>query len=85
MRAVLGSNLFRAVQGATGEFKPLHRTVAEFLGARWLARYVDYEIDARNGPRFVANRLISIMSGDGGVPASLRRLASQIQSDPLGS
>ena len=74
MRAVLGSNLFRAVQGATGELKPLHRTVAEFLGARWLARYVDYEIDARNGPRFVANRLISIMSGDGGVPASLRGL-----------
>ena len=74
LRAVLGSNLFRAAQGAKGEFRPLHRTVAEFLAARWLARYLDDEIDAKTGPRFIAHRLISMICGDGGVPASLRGL-----------
>jgi hypothetical protein len=74
LRAVLGSNLFRAAQGAKGEFRPLHRTVAEFLAARWLARYLDDKIDAKNEPRFIAHRLMSMICGDGGVPASLRGL-----------
>ena len=49
---------------------PIHRTVAEFLGARWLAR----EVEKKGNPSQVARRLLGLISADGGVPASLRGL-----------
>lgn len=66
--AILGSNLFRSEGPQSGRFSPLHRTIAEFLGARWLARQVD-----NSGHRSrVVSRLLGLISGEGGVPASLR-------------
>lgn len=73
MQAVLGSNLFRAVQGDNGaQFVPLHRTVAEFLGARWLGRHVDRHPNARH----MANRIVGLIAAEGGAPSSLRGLHS---------
>ncbi|MCY3803427.1 MAG: hypothetical protein OXG06_03340 [Gammaproteobacteria bacterium] len=71
--AVLGSNLFRADTLGSKEvnrFMPLHRTVAEFLGARWLA----YEVETKGNPNRVTRRLLGLISAEGGVPASLRGL-----------
>ncbi len=70
IKAVLGSNLFRADTTRPGLFLPFHRTIAEFLGARWLARIVEQ----KNYPNRVARRLFSLISAEGGVPASLRGL-----------
>lgn len=69
---VLGSRLF---QGASsGRFAPLHRTVAEHLGARWLARYADTPRKRR--------RLLSLLQVGGLVPASLRGLHAWLARDP---
>ena len=73
IEAILGSNLFRAdTSDATrrNRFMPLHRTVAELLGARWLAR----EVEKKGNPDRVARRLIGLISAEGGVAASLRGL-----------
>lgn len=70
IKAVLRSNLFRALASSNGQFIPLHRTVAEFLGARWLARHVDSHSSARQ----MANRIIGLIAAEGGVPSSLRGL-----------
>ena len=73
VKAVLGSNLFcTSTYGNTGpyRFMPLHRTVAEYLSARWLAR----EIENKRNPNQVAQRLLGLISSEGGVPASLRGL-----------
>ncbi|WP_430386394.1 NACHT domain-containing protein [Blastomonas fulva] len=74
MLAVIGSNLFRAVHGASGQFMPLHRTVAEYLAARWLSLYLDRVIDGHNGSSVVAHRLLALICSDSGVPSSLRGL-----------
>jgi hypothetical protein len=68
MRAVLGSRLFHC--DSDNHFRPLHRSVAEFLGARWLAR----AIDKKDYPSRTAKRLLGLISAEGGVPASLRGL-----------
>lgn len=71
MQAALGSNLFRGVPGENGtHFVPLHRTVAEFLGARWLGGHVDRHPNARH----MANRVSGLIAAEGGVPSSLRGL-----------
>lgn len=73
-KAVLTSRLFRDVQdpsitfGDPDSFVSLHRTVAEFLGARWLAK----EVEKKGNPNRIARRLLGLMSAEGGVPASLR-------------
>ena len=73
---VLSSRLFRNFQNSsintrdTEEFFPVHRTVAEYLGARWLAN----EVDKKDNSNRVARRLLSLISTEGGVPASLRGL-----------
>lgn len=61
---VLGSMLFQR-PGERDRFTPLHRTIAEFLGARWLA-----------GQATPANakRIMALLTYNGGVPASLRGL-----------
>ncbi len=68
MRAVLGSRLFRV--DTEYKFIPLHRSIAEYLGARWLAK----EIEQRPYPSRTAKRLLGLISAEGGVPASLRGL-----------
>lgn len=63
VHAVLGSGLFRPE--APGRMIPLHRTVAEYLGARWLAGQVG---------RRSAGRLLARLQPGGVVPAQMRGL-----------
>lgn len=86
-RAVLHTRLFR---GADGLFYPVHRTVAEYLGARYLRD--------RIGAGLPAGRVLALMLGEDGVPVpELRGLhawlaamgtgdlrAELIKHDPLG-
>ena len=86
--SVVGSRLFASVHGPADQFKPIHRSIAEFLGARWLAKTAKDE-ETRE-------RMLGMMTFDAGVPASLRgihawlphfdpRFASQvIANDPYG-
>lgn len=69
---VLGSRLFRGSN--VGRFFPLHRTVAEFLGARWLAQQAD--------TRRKRKRLLAMLQRDGLVPASLRGIHAWLARDP---
>ncbi|MGP9820952.1 hypothetical protein ACTZWW_13130 [Salinarimonas sp. NSM] len=84
--AILGSRLFKSA-GAPGHVEPIHRTVAEYLGARWLALQAP---DDR-----ARARVLALMVVEGGVPASLRGLhawlahwpgfaEAVIDRDPLG-
>jgi hypothetical protein len=61
---VLGSKLFSRQRGGD-RFAPIHRTIAEFLGARWLAGRL---------PQVGMRRLMGLLTFNGGVPASLRGL-----------
>ena len=74
VKAVLGSKLFRpdTLKDSTDYsfFMPIHRTVAEFLSARWLVR----EVEKKSNSSRVARRLLGLISAEGGVPASLRGL-----------
>jgi hypothetical protein len=63
-RAIFSSKLFSSV--GTARATPVHRVIAEYLGARWLAQ------EARN-PRTI-RRLLGQFRSSGGVPASLRGL-----------
>jgi hypothetical protein len=86
--AVLGSRLLTSnVEGDPDRFSYTHRSVGEFLAARWLARRADTDRKRR--------RLLKLFHEYGLVPASLRgvhawlaqdaRLARQvIAADPLG-
>lgn len=66
---VLMSRLFRTA-GEVDSFKDCHRTVAEYLGARWLGRVVDASTD----PARLVKRLLALICIGGRVPASLRGL-----------
>jgi hypothetical protein len=66
-QALISSRLFRALESGGGRFVPIHRTIAEYLGARWLANQVSKSSQARG-------RLFALMTADGLVPASLRGL-----------
>lgn len=63
-RAIFSSKLFHSV--GPSRAKPIHRVIAEYLGARWLARQAAT-------PR-AQRRLLAQLHGSGGVPASLRGL-----------
>jgi len=65
---ILKSRLFRASVAHAHSFAPLHRTIAEYLAARWLAKTCQ---DAENSDR-VAGRILGLIRAEGGVPASLR-------------
>lgn len=65
----LRSRLFRTT-GEPDSFKDCHRTVAEYLGARWLGRVAD----GSGNPRRLVGRLLALMQAGGRVPASLRGL-----------
>lgn len=85
-RAVIASKLFQSV--GVGRAKPIHRVIAEFLGARWLAQQAEKKRAQR--------RLLAQFHGAGAVPASLRGLhawlafhstamaAAVITADPFG-
>lgn len=64
VRAIFSSKLFHSV--GVGRAKPIHRVIAEFLGARWLAQQAK---SAR-----AQRRLLAQLQGSGAVPASLRGL-----------
>ncbi|MGD9812128.1 MAG: hypothetical protein AB7U35_12490, partial [Sphingobium sp.] len=64
------SNLFKAAEHDADRMVPLHKTIAEYLGARWLGRLVDQNQQSRR----TAARLLGAISAEGGVPASLRGL-----------
>lgn len=61
-RAIFSSKLYYS--DGVGRAKPIHRVVAEYLGARWLARQA-------TTPR-AQRRLLAQLQGGGAVPASLR-------------
>lgn len=63
-KAAFSSKLFYST--GLGCAKPIHRVIAEFLGARWLAQQAMTSRARR--------RLLSQFHGSGGVPASLRGL-----------
>ena len=71
-KAILGSRLFRTDksthQSDSVFFIPLHRTVAEFLGARWIS----YELNKKQYQNRTSRRLLNLISEKGGIPASLR-------------
>lgn len=88
LHAILSSRLLTSnVEGDPDRFSYTHRSVGEFLAARWLAQRADTDRKRR--------RLLKLFHGHGLVPASLRgvhawlaqdaRLASQvIAADPMG-
>jgi hypothetical protein len=63
-RAIFSSKLFHSV--GPSRAKPIHRVIAEYLGARWIARQTPT-------PR-AQRRVLAQLQGSGGVPASLRGL-----------
>ena len=67
VRAALSSKLFKADGGQ--RFSPVHRQIAEFLGARHLAGLIDKGLPAR--------RVLALMTGgDGTVVTALRGLSA---------
>ncbi len=71
-KAILGSRLFRADNSIPPPdsvcFIPLHRTVAEFLGARWIS----HQLDNNQNKNRASRRFLGLISEKGGIPASLR-------------
>ena len=89
LRIVRGRQLFRGVGESGNRFTPVHRHIAEFLGARYLARIIHDGLPAR--------RVIALITGeDGTVVTELRGLsawlaahcqdarADLIERDPIG-
>lgn len=85
---VLKSRLFRMVDNEAKNFAPYHRTIAEFLAARWLHQSLSTD-------RVASARFFQMISIEGAVPASLRGMFAWmaiypqfsdyvIQSDPYG-
>ena len=87
--SVLSTKLFKAESGSLNRFGPIHRHVAEYLGARYLARLIEGGLPA--------SRVLSLITGeDGIVVTGLRGLsawlaahckrarAELIERDPVG-
>lgn len=74
--AVLESRLLTSnVEGNPDRFSYTHRSVGEFLAARWLAQKADTDRKRR--------RLLRLFHGHGLVPASLRGVHAWLAGDPL--
>ncbi|MGY2279145.1 NACHT domain-containing protein [Pseudomonas monsensis] len=67
-REILSSKLFQSIEN--DRVTPIHRVIAEYLGARWLALVTKTSQAQR--------RLLKQMSGSGHVPSSLRGLHAWI-------
>ena len=87
LHALLHTRLFRGL--GDGSFAPAHRSIAEFLAAKFIARKIEKSLPV--------GRVLALISGaDGGVVTELRALAAwlavfspefrrrQIEDDPLG-
>lgn len=72
-RTLVGSRLFSRIPDAEDQYKPIHRSVAEFLGARWISRSIKDD-QARD-------RALAMMTFDEGVPASLRGIHAWLAQD----
>ncbi|WCL55612.1 NACHT domain-containing protein [Gimibacter soli] len=70
MRLVLKTKLFKVQDSHNSNYVPFHKTIAEFLGAYWLAEHVS--VDQR--PIRMASRVHNLFTHAGGVPSSLRGL-----------
>ena len=68
LASAMQTRLFRG--DGENRFIPLHRVVAEYLGARWLAKVIDNGISPR--------RVLQLLRFQGGVPSSLRGLHAWI-------
>ena len=92
LRIVRGRKLFRGVGVSDNRFIPVHRHIAEFLGARYLAKVIGNQ----TAP-LPARRVIALMTGeDGTVVTELRGLSAWlaahcqeartdlIERDPIG-
>ena len=67
--SVLSTKLFKAETGSLSRFGPIHRHVAEYLGARYLARLIEGGLSVR--------RILSLITGeDGIVVTGLRGLSA---------
>ena len=76
LRRVLATRLFAA--RAEGRFVPIHRHVAEFVGAKHLARVI--------GEGLPASRVVALLTGyDGGVVTSLRGIAAWLATLSMGA
>ena len=73
--AVIASRLFRTADFDDQAFVPLHRTIAEYLGARWLG-------ERASSDELRITRILKLMSADGLVPASLRGLHAWLAQTP---
>ena len=79
LRAVRATKLFSARASGSQRFTPLHRHVAEFLGARYLARLIGDDGTNRGSARggVPCRRVIAMMTGyDGMVVTELRGLSA---------
>ena len=76
LRAALATRLFTAA--GNGRFEPIHRHIAEFVGARHLARVI--------GEGVPASRVVALLTGyDGGVVTSLRGVAAWLATLSVGA
>lgn len=93
MDAVLGSNLFEEIHNEHGIFEPKHKTIAEYLAARWISKKIDNNKDYKVFER----RLLPLFNSGGTVPTYLKGFNNwlptfspnilgykAIQSDPFG-
>lgn len=74
INAVLKSRLFKLENESRQTFVPYHRTIAEFLSARWLARVL-------NGKGASAVRMLQMITVENKIPASLRGLHAWLALD----
>lgn len=78
LQSVLSTKLFRAESSSLNRFGPVHRHVAEYLGARYLARLIEEGLPAR--------RILSLITGeDGIVVTGLRGLSAWLAAHCKGA
>ena len=59
LHSVLSTKLFKAESGSLNRFGPIHRHIAEYLGARYLAREIECGLPVR--------RVLSLITGEDGI------------------
>ncbi len=72
LNEVIATRLFKS--SGVDRFSYLHRSIGEYLGAKWLAQYSNTGTNKR--------RFISLFYWDGLVPASLRGIHAWLAQDP---
>ncbi len=68
MDAILGSNLFEEIHNEHGIYQPKHKTIAEYLAARWISEKIDNNKDYKVFER----RLSPLFNSGGTVPTYLK-------------